>query len=191
MRFKIGIMVLSVLFLGTAWAAMPLAPAFGPNTYTIPAALGSLLPIDPPKQMPKTVFQDPSGGPISFTQFKGKRLVVFFWSEACAPCLKTMPSLNKMAERYAGQGFEVVPIAVDSTGAAGAKALLARQKWPRLKAYADPRRELATALGISYLPTAVLVDQAGMATAVLMGPQNWDGQDMLNAVMSNPSSKAK
>jgi len=45
MRFKIGIMVLSVLFAGAAWAAMPLAPAFGPNTYTIPAALGSLRPL--------------------------------------------------------------------------------------------------------------------------------------------------
>lgn len=189
MRFMSVFIGLWVLGAAAAWAYTPgLAPS-RPNTYTIPAAVESLLAVNPPKAMPKTTFQDPSGAPVTFTQFKGKRLVVFFWSEGCVPCMKTMPSLNAMAERYAGKDFEVMPINVDSTGAAGAKALLTRQKWPRLRAFADPSRALAGELGVTALPTTILVDTQARATAVLLGAQNWTSTDTLNAIVNGPSSK--
>ncbi|TAN49128.1 MAG: TlpA family protein disulfide reductase [Rhodospirillales bacterium] len=155
----------------------------------MPAALESLLPINPPKVMPKIVFQDPSGAPVTFANFKGKRVMAFFWSASCVPCLKTMTELNQMAEHYGGKAFEVVPISVDSTGSAGAKALLDRQKWPRLRAYADPSRQLATALGITQLPTTILVDTAGRASAVLLGPQPWDSPDFIGSISNLPTPK--
>ncbi len=187
MRFMIGLVALLVLGTSDAWAAMPLPRAFGPNTYTIPAALESLLALDPPKPMPKTAFLDPSGAPVSFSRFKGKRVLAFFWSQACVPCLKTMPELNAMAES-SGKYFEVVPIAIDSHGAVGTKSLLARQKWSHLKGYSDPNRELATALGISMLPTSVLIDPSGMATAILLGPQAWNSQETLSLIVNGPST---
>lgn len=189
MRFIIGIIALVVLLANEAGAAMPARPAPRPNTYTIPAALESLLPINPPKVMPKIVFQDPSGAPVTFANFKGKRVMAFFWSASCVPCLKTMTELNQMAEHYGGKAFEVVPISVDSTGSAGAKALLDRQKWPRLRAYADPSRQLATALGITQLPTTILVDTAGRASAVLLGPQPWDSPDFIGSISNLPTPK--
>lgn len=191
MRFMslfVGVLALGA---GAAWAYSPLPHPSSPNTYTIPAAVESLLAVNPPKAMPKTTFQDPSGAPVSFTQFKGKRIVAFFWSESCVPCMKTMPSLNTMAEHYAGKDFDVVPINVDSTGAAGAKALLTRQKWPRLRAFADPSRTLVGELGITALPTTILVDQLGRATAVLLGPQDWTSTDTLNTIANGPSTKSK
>jgi thiol-disulfide isomerase/thioredoxin len=191
MRFIIGIIALLVLLAHEAGAVMPQRPSLRPNTYTIPAALESLLPISPPKPMPKTTFQDPSGAPVSFARFKGQRVMAFFWSGSCVPCLKTMPELNQMAEHYGGKAFELVTISVDSTGSQGAKALLDRQKWPRLKAYADPTRQLVTALGITQLPTTILIDTAGNATAVLFGPQSWDSPDFLGSLSNLPSPKAK
>jgi thiol-disulfide isomerase/thioredoxin len=180
-------MLLSVLAASGAWASPPRPLVFGPNTYTIPAALESLVPVNPPKPMPKTTFQDPSGAPISFSQFKGRKVLVFFWSQACVPCLKTMPALNTMAERYAKGNFEVVPIAVDSHGAAGTKALLTRQKWLHLKPYADPSRALANELGITMLPTSLLIDPLGRATAVILGPQNWDSPETLSGIVNGPT----
>ena len=105
MRRVIGIVTLLVLLVPEAGAVLPQRPLVRPNTYTIPAALESLLPISPPKPMPRASFQDPSGAPVSFARFRGHRVMAFFWSASCVPCLKTMPELNQMAEHYGGKAL--------------------------------------------------------------------------------------
>jgi thiol-disulfide isomerase/thioredoxin len=188
MRFVVAVIALSVLATAGVRAASPPPAVYRSNTYTIPAALENLVPVNPPKQMPKTTFQDPSGAPVSFSQFKGRRLLVFFWSQGCVPCLKTMPSLNTMADQYAKGSFEVIPIAVDSHGAAGAKAVLARQKWTHLRAFADPNRDLANDLGITSLPTSLLIDPLGRVTAVVLGAQSWDSPDTAGNILNGTNS---
>ncbi len=44
---------------------------------------------------------------------KGKVVLVDFWASWCAPCLKTMPILVKLYDRYQDSGFEIVGISLD------------------------------------------------------------------------------
>ena len=47
---------------------------------------------------------------VSLEDYKGKVLLLDFWYMDCFPCIKAIPHLNEMYNKYSDQGFEVVGI---------------------------------------------------------------------------------
>ena len=43
---------------------------------------------------------DPQGGVHHLSEFKGKYILLDFWSVGCAPCVASIPELEEIAERY-------------------------------------------------------------------------------------------
>ena len=48
------------------------------------------------------------GSPLTLASFRGKAVVVNFWSSYCGPCKKEMPRLQAAAKRWAGKSVSVV-----------------------------------------------------------------------------------
>src|SRR5690242_10245028 len=61
-----------------------------------PIRLGEFIPATPPQPAPETGFTDLAGKPVSLADFKGKATVVNLWATWCEPCLKEMPSLDRL-----------------------------------------------------------------------------------------------
>jgi len=56
-------------------------------------------------------FINTGGEPITFSQFKGKKVVlVDFWTYSCINCQRTIPYLNAWYDKYAADGLEIVGI---------------------------------------------------------------------------------
>jgi thiol-disulfide isomerase/thioredoxin len=55
----------------------------------------------------------PSGATLGMKAFHGRPLVVNFWASWCPPCVKEMPDLDRFAKDFAGQGWQVLGIAID------------------------------------------------------------------------------
>ncbi len=56
-------------------------------------------------------FINTDGKPITFGEFKGKKVVlVSFWTYSCINCQRTLPYLNSWYEKYKDQGLEIVSI---------------------------------------------------------------------------------
>ena len=68
------------------------------------------------------------------TAYAGRPLLVNFWASWCGPCIEEMPELQRFAAEQAGNGVQVVGIALDD--AAAVRAFLASA--PR--ALPDPAR---------------------------------------------------
>src|SRR6478736_3880583 len=49
------------------------------------------------KSAPDAEFTDPDGKPVTLANFKGKPLLVNLWASWCAPCVKELPTLDKLA----------------------------------------------------------------------------------------------
>jgi thiol-disulfide isomerase/thioredoxin len=65
------------------------------------------------------------GPPIESAQYRDKIVYVDVWASWCAPCLRSMPELEALREKYRGQPFEVIAVDVDAD-AAPARAFLDR-----------------------------------------------------------------
>lgn len=65
------------------------------------------------------------GTSIRLAEYRGKIVYVDVWASWCTPCLRSMPELDALREKFRGQPFEVVAVNVDSDVAA-ARAFLER-----------------------------------------------------------------
>ena len=57
-------------------------------------------------------FPDLEGAPVPLSSFAGRPLVVNFWATWCAPCVKEMPDLDALAQKYPDITF--LGVAVDT-----------------------------------------------------------------------------
>src|SRR4051794_30012411 len=69
-----------------------------------------------PSALYATRFLTPDGQSITLGQWQGKTLLINFWATWCAPCREEIPQLIEAQRRHAGQGVQIIGIAVDSPG---------------------------------------------------------------------------
>jgi len=58
-------------------------------------------------------FTDLDGKPVALADFKGKPLVLNFWATWCPPCLKEIPDLVEIHNRFGARGVALVGVAVE------------------------------------------------------------------------------
>ncbi len=134
---------------------------------------------DPPAPAPEAVFTDPDGGEITLARFGGKLVVLNFWATWCAPCLREMPSLDRLQGLLGGDRLEVVALSIDRGGAERVDPFFEEHGIGRLKRYLDPRNAVGGAMNVRILPTTVLVDAGGREIGRLEGPAEWDAPEIL------------
>ena len=49
-----------------------------------------------PKPISSLIFEDFSGNEINLNNYHGRLVIINFWATWCAPCMKEMPSLDKL-----------------------------------------------------------------------------------------------
>ncbi len=74
-----------------------------------------------------TIVQDPENPETSTVKFsdyagKGKYLLVDFWASWCGPCKAEIPNIKAVYEKYAGEDFDVLSVAVWDKPEASVKA---------------------------------------------------------------------
>src|SRR5205085_8919493 len=115
------------------------------------------------KPAPHVSFQDPDGGEISLADFKGGPVLVNLWATWCAPCVKELPTLDRLAAAHRIDGqLGVIAVSQDFGPQPSVEAFLEKLKVQDLGAYHDPKMALSGALGPDTgLPTTILFDAAG------------------------------
>jgi thiol-disulfide isomerase/thioredoxin len=134
--------------------------------------------IDPPRPVPATPFEDASGREVTLGSFEGRVLLVNFWATWCAPCVREMPSLDRLQAKFEGEDFIVLAVDEDRKGTAVAKPFLDKLGLENLALYVDRRMALARALGVKGLPTTVLVDRRSRIVGRMDGVAEWDAPEV-------------
>jgi thiol-disulfide isomerase/thioredoxin len=131
------------------------------------------------KPAPDLVFNDPDGGEISLADFKGTPVLVNLWASWCAPCVKELPTLDKVAQAHRVDGqLGVIAVSQDSGPQPSVEAFLAKLKVEELGAYHDPKMGLLGALGPDVvLPTSILYDAQGREVWRYVGDLDWTGPE--------------
>jgi thiol-disulfide isomerase/thioredoxin len=125
------------------------------------------------KAAPETTFTAPDGKPVTLAAFKGKPILVNLWATWCGPCVKEMPSLDRLAKRGANK---LLVLTVNQTDDAAAIAKWwAPRQFTTLAAYRDEKGSLGFAFETGVLPTTVLYDAEGKEVWRIVGGMDWDG----------------
>ena len=137
---------------------------------------------------PKASFNDPEGNATSLKAFAGKPTLVNLWASWCAPCVKELPTLDKLAQTEVGR-LNVVAISQDMGPHTSVEAFLQSHKIAALKSYQDPKMALSGALGAEVLPTSVLYDASGREIWRFVGDRDWTRPDVARQLVEGGGAK--
>lgn len=62
-------------------------------------------------------FTRPEGGELKLSDFRGKPLMLNFWATWCPPCVEELPMIDRFFKDQAGNGWQVVGLAIDQPSA--------------------------------------------------------------------------
>lgn len=106
--------------------------------------------------------------------FRGRFVLLNVWATWCPPCVKEMPSLDRLQTMKGDSGFEVVALSIDRQGLEVVQPFFQRTGLTRLAIYLDREARSMPALKITGLPTTLLVDPSGREIARWTGAREWD-----------------
>ena len=135
-------------------------------------------------------FRDPEGDDTSLAAFRGKPLLVNLWASWCAPCVKELPTLDRLATARAAN-LAVVAVSQDMAPQSSVTAFLAAHEIGELGAYHDPEMALTSALGVQVMPTSVLYDAAGKEVWRFTGDLDWTGPEAARLLAESSPATAR
>ena len=131
---------------------------------------------------PELKAQDLVGATKTLADYRGKVVLLNFWASWCPPCLREMPSMERLRVKMVGRPLAIV--ALDSAETAEeVNGFLSRMKlgFPILL---DPDGSNTKRWKVFALPTTFLLDASGRVRHVLTGPTEWDEGEALEIIES-------
>ena len=115
------------------------------------------------------------GGRLSLADLRGKVVFLNLWATWCEPCKEEMPAMERLWQRYKGQGLVVVALSMDSSGAKVVKPYIEQGKYT-YPVGLDPKMETASLYGARSVPSTFIIGRSGAIRAIALGPREWDGR---------------
>lgn len=159
----------AILLNGTAFASPAPATCASP-----PPVLGRYKPTAEPREIPTATFLDAEGNEKSLSDLRGKGLVLNFWATWCAPCVREMPALDRLAAAAGGRGLRVLALSADREGAPVVRTFYEVNGVGHLAVAVDKLSRVARAVGVDGLPTTVLYNAQGHEMGRVIGVAEWD-----------------
>ena len=126
-----------------------------------------------PRTAPRALGAKLDGAAVTLSDFEGKVTLVDFWATWCAPCVASMPDLQKLHDRYSDRGSSVVGVSIDEEGAKKVKPFLAKRKFSYpILLDADGKSPVWKAFGVHGVPALFLVNRNGQIVRQWTGKVN-------------------
>lgn len=112
------------------------------------------------------------GKNLKLSELAGNVVLINFWASWCGPCVKEMPMLNELHNKYEPLGFTVLGVNVEQDSD-NARNFLAKNNvdFPILL---DSSNEVTQLYKVIAMPTTVFVDRDGMMRFTHMGYKSGD-----------------
>ena len=108
------------------------------------------------------------------SEYEGKVVVINFWATWCAPCRAEIPDLNRLQERYGGDGLEILSISDEDK-----ELLLQFERMLPMKTNRMRMAELTElptpfARSFEVRPVTFILDREGNVRRYLLGARSYD-----------------
>ncbi len=155
------------------------SPAGGAAGVQTVAGLEKYKGAETPKPLPPLSFVDGEGRRADLSHFAGRVVLLNLWATWCGPCVKEMPSLDRLQGQLGGPGFQVVALSLDRGGRNAVEPFYQKTGVKNLALFLDPGSASMQALGLRGLPTTLLIDAEGRELGRMEGAVEWDSPEVL------------
>ncbi|WP_341839307.1 TlpA disulfide reductase family protein [Chitinophaga caseinilytica] len=117
----------------------------------------------------------PEDQPVAFSSYRGKYVLIDFWSSWCGPCKASFPHMKELYQKYKGEQFEILGISIDEKKTAWLNELQKQQlPWPQLL---DTKNVSVNSFAVTAVPTGFLISPEGKIIMKQVGfGENGDGE---------------
>ena len=120
---------------------------------------------------------DMNGKPVRLSSFRGKTVIVNFWTKTCKPCLEEMPALAELAKVARGRkDFVVLTISTDQgpDDVRDTLKVVLQGAEPPFPVLFDPESEVVGGkYGTKLFPETWFIDPKGIIRARFDGARDW------------------
>lgn len=110
----------------------------------------------------------------SFSDFKGQVILINFWATWCPPCVREMPSIERLHQKYKNRGFKVIAInqfenediVFEFTGRLSLE--------PTFLILLDRESRVSESFKVKGLPSTYLIDKKGRIRYKAIGGREFD-----------------
>lgn len=130
-----------------------------------------------PEAPPEVSYTRPDGSAGTLAGLQGKASIVTFWFPRCPGCQQEGPSLNAMLDRYkpmGGVNFLALSVQGDREEVV---RYLAQRGYESMEPNVDPGATLFSELCFRATPVHLIMNADAKMVAVLVGPQDWEGEN--------------
>lgn len=132
------------------------------------------------------------GDTASLADYRGRVVLLNIWATWCPPCITELPSMQRVYERYADRGLEILAVAVDldpgerqaDGGVVGAVSEFVDRFGLTFPVALDPTGGTERLLEVNYLPTTFLIDRQGRIRVREVGGRYWDAETHIEMIES-------
>jgi len=137
---------------------------------------------DKPRILPNIVFSSPTQHHIYLSEYKGKWLLINIWATWCGPCIKELPSLDRLQKSFNIENLQIIAIAQDRGGKQQVEKYLDKLSLSTLGIYWDSSGKSQRDLRAMLLPTTILINTDGLEIARWIGSLEWDSPENLKTI---------
>ena len=146
--------------------------------------------LDGGSRVPAYAAPDLAGDSLSIRDLEGHVVLLNVWATWCAPCVREMPSLQRLQDRFEGRGLRVVAVSVDAAarGASGQAEAVApvaafvARLGVTFTILHDPTGRADRLFGVQALPTTLIIDRRGRVVEKVTGARAWDEGESLRRI---------
>ena len=130
-----------------------------------------------PETPPEVAWVKPDGSAGRLSDLRGKPSLVTFWFPRCPGCQYEGPSLNAMLDQYRPQGgMNFLAVSVQGEQEEVVR-YLAEKGYASMDPNVDTGAALFGALCFRATPVHLILNADAQMVAVLVGPQDWQGEN--------------
>lgn len=123
-------------------------------------------------QIPDFELQTLEGATTKLSDVKAKVILINFWATWCPPCVKEMPSLQKLSDEYSKQGLTVIGVNLDEEKPEVIQEFLKKNSI-KFQSFVDPEGKVAEQFSVSGLPLTLVIDANRKLLLEQTGDEDW------------------
>jgi peroxiredoxin len=139
-------------------------------------------PLGPGSPAPEFTALDRDGNEVRLSDYRGDVVLVNIWATWCAPCLREMPSMQRLWEGLDGNAFQILAVSVDAVvGEQDAVGRPGGDVWKfadelglSFSILHDPSGGIQQSYQTTGVPESFLVGRDGTIYKKVIGAMEWD-----------------